>query len=195
MMSIFRICAIAILLSLAAGDVAAPAAAAKLYPVKVENDGDCPIDVRRIEGVKAILIVRSGCEDGADEDFVRIEKDGSHKRLFGFAALAVDARGLEWTGISDKAKVLPSMMGRDGIEIWVTFAHTRQHSGEVCFPLGQRRYPIVLFSFGDRPPAAAFKGRRFRRMSLSRVIREARRVPPGGRATLECDIRCCYPTW
>lgn len=199
----FHIAPIAVALALlVVAALADDAAAAKLYPVKVPDmDIACPTDERRIEGLKHIRIVRSGCEDGADQDFVRINKDGTRTRLFGFVAVARDAAGVDWTGISDQAKVLPSRMGKAGLEVWVSFAHSLQPSGNVCLPLGQRRYPLVLFSFDGDPPSSALrayrfqKKDRFRRIPLSQVVAETRRVPPGGKANLECDTRCCYPVW
>jgi hypothetical protein len=148
----------------------------------------------QVVGADDIRYVAQGY-DVIDDEFYRVGKDGKHEHILTFYAAMRAPNGKFYNHNQFKVRSLslPSRMGPRGLEVWASFEHDITINMSVCYPLWQRRIPIVLF---EREPAhRGERGQRakhkFRLMPLEELIEQARRTGP--RARLSCDGRCCYP--
>lgn len=155
------------------------------------GDYDCAWLERRIEGIKSVHFLWHGCEDGGGgEEFRRIDDQGRGDTIVGIQSVMIGDNGI---GQARYAKTLPLEDPSDDPKLWVTFDGVMASAGDDCYPVWQRRIPVILFGLnGDRSDWSSLE-LKFRLMRLSKIVEQSKVVPPGEKPTLgRCDASCCH---
>lgn len=175
--------------------LAAPAFASNMTKVKdapgcsKEGEGECV--EWRIEGVPWLRLINHGFEDGTDTTFYRVDKDGKYTPILDVIPVVRDKRGLDNWSFADLASLVFER-GPNGPFIWATFDHDVWEAGVACHPKWERRVPAVLFRGPWSSDAGSEQTRyRYRRISLSELIAQARESSDNWKSRMVCNSNCC----